>query len=345
MQPLRILFLTEDREDYLADGLLHGLRHTPWVEVVDEPRKHCLYSGEIRSHRCPELGVRGGGFNLYGTLSTRGEPERNQIFRKLERGWFDLVILGNVWRQWGQLLDRRDLLGTVPLALLDGDDDPRLYPGSTTHLRRFGPWRSLAALLGHPRCLYFKREWQVAGPLARAGGRWIGLNSSQIRPTSFSIPEDKLVDSSRLDQPRPQRFPTHIVDPEVQELVGGQMAYAFSSEADYNADLRRSRFGITSRRSGWDCLRHLELAANGCVLCFRDLTDKPASCAPHGLHAGNCISYRSGGELLERLDKLPSEEEDKLRKGAWAWARAHTTRKAAALFLEAFGWRDGAPLA
>jgi hypothetical protein len=112
-RPVRVLFLTDDREDYLADGLLHGLRSTPWVEVVDEPRKHCLYAGGQRSRQCPELEVRGGGFNLYGTLSDDGEPERSQIFRKLERSWFDLVVLGNVWRQWGQLLDRSAVLGSL----------------------------------------------------------------------------------------------------------------------------------------------------------------------------------------------------------------------------------------
>ena len=337
--PLRILVLTDDREDYLADGLLHGLRHTPGVEVVDAPRKDCLYAGEIHSRQCPELGVRGGGFNLYGTLASDGAPERRQLFRKLEHGWFHLVVLGNVWRQWGQLLDWSPVLGSVALALLDGDDDPRLYPGSGTHLRRFGPWRALASLLRQPECLYFKREWQGAGPLARATVRWFGLRGRQVRPLGFSIPEEKLLDPAELDQPRPQRFPTQVIDPELQQLVGGQTGYAFLTEAAYNADLRRSRFGITTRRAGWDCLRHLELAARGCVLCFRDLDQKPASCAPHGLHGGNCLSYRSGDALLRRLNSLSLEEEGRLRRGSWEWAREHTTRQAAARLLEAYGWR------
>jgi hypothetical protein len=337
--PFRLLFLTDDREDYLADGLLHGLRHTPGVEVVDHPRKHCLYTGGIHSHQCPDLGVRGGGFNLYGTLPSDDEPERRQIFRKLERGWFDLVVLGNVWRQWGQLLDWSSVLGTVPLALLDGDDDGRLYPGSGTHLRRFGPWRALASVLRRPGCLYFKREWLATGPLALAMARWFGLRGHQLRPAGFSIPEEKLMDRSALDQPRPQRFPTHLVDPELRRLVGGQDHYAFLTESAYNADLRRSRFGITTRRSGWDCLRHLELAAQGCVLCFRELDQKPATCAPHGLHAGNSISYGSAKELLRRLESLSAAEERRLRQGSWEWARGHTTRHAAARLLEAYGWR------
>ena len=38
----------------------------------------------------------------------------------------------------------------------------------------------------------------------------------------------------------------------------------------------RSRFGVTTKKSGWDCMRHYELAASGCVPCFRDLEEKPA---------------------------------------------------------------------
>jgi hypothetical protein len=337
-RPLRILFLTDDREDYLADGVLHGLRRTPGVDVVDHPRKTCLYAGGIHSTVAPGLGVRGGGFNLYGTLGTEDEPERTQIFRQLEGGWFDLVILGNVWRQWGQLLDWSPLLGAVPLALLDGDDDGRLYPGSGTHLRRFGPWRSLAALLARPDCLYFKREWQGPRALERARLRWFGLGGRQVRPISFSIPEEKLLDPAELEGPRPQRFPTHVVDREVQRRVGGQTGHAFLTESAYNADLRRSRFGITTRRSGWDCLRHLELAAQGCVLCFRDLASKPATCAPHGLHGGNSLSYSSAEELLRRLEALSADEERRLRRASWEWARDHTTRQAAARLLASCGW-------
>jgi len=37
--PVQILFLTDDREDYLADGILHGLKHIPDIQVTDYPKK------------------------------------------------------------------------------------------------------------------------------------------------------------------------------------------------------------------------------------------------------------------------------------------------------------------
>jgi hypothetical protein len=57
---LRLLFLTDDREDYLADDLLHGLRHFSDLELVDWPRKVCLYAGGRVCARAPAYGVRGG---------------------------------------------------------------------------------------------------------------------------------------------------------------------------------------------------------------------------------------------------------------------------------------------
>ena len=52
-----------------------------------------------------------------------------------------------------------------------------------------------------------------------------------------------------------------------------------------------------------------EIAANGAVPCFRDLHLKPATCAPHGMNDGNCISYRSGShDLASRLDSISESE-------------------------------------
>ena len=45
------------------------------------------------------------------------------------------------------------------LAILDGDDDERFYPSSTTRLKHFGPSRWLRKLLSQKTSVYFKREW------------------------------------------------------------------------------------------------------------------------------------------------------------------------------------------
>ena len=131
-----------------------------------------------------------------------------------------------------------------------------------------------------------------------------------------------------------QEFATHCVDPEVGAALGLPGHHAFASEAAYYADLARSRFAITTRRGGWDCLRHYEIAAAGAVPCFRNLEAKPATCAPHGLRSGlNCLSYRDWSDLQKQVVEISPAAYERLVEGAQAWVRGHTTAAAAARLL------------
>ncbi|WP_288917185.1 hypothetical protein [uncultured Synechococcus sp.] len=314
---LRILFLTNDREDYLADGLLHGLRQLPGLEVVDYPRKECMYEGGRQCKVAPEFGVRGGGFSLYGVLTEpQGGIDRSFIWQRLAAGWFDAVLIGNVWRQWGFLLQWRELFAAQPLLLLDGDDDQRLYPRSGTRLRQFGIGTGLTNLLELPSTHMFKRE------LTNRSRKW-GLRLN-VHPLAFSIPESLI--SLKLPN-KSQLFPSHIVDRDLSNKLGASANYVFADEQSYRSDLASSRFGITTRRAGWDCLRHYEIAAAGAVICFRDLDKKPVGCAPHGLIDGlNCISYGSSDDLLKRINALSLQEEVELQSLALAWAQSSSTK-------------------
>ena len=314
---LRILFLTNDREDYLADGLLHGLRQLPGLEVVDYPRKECMYEGGRQCKVAPEFRVRGGGFSLYGVLTEpQGGIDRSFIWQRLAAGWFDAVLIGNVWRQWGFLLQWRELFAAQPLLLLDGDDDQRLYPRSGTRLRQFGIGTGLTNLLELPSTHMFKRE------LTNRSRKW-GLRLN-VHPLAFSIPESLI--SLKLPN-KSQLFPSHIVDRDLSNKLGASANYVFADEQSYRSDLASSRFGITTRRAGWDCLRHYEIAAAGAVICFRDLAQKPVGCAPHGLIDGlNCISYGSSDDLLKRINALSLQEEVELQSLALAWAQSSSTK-------------------
>jgi len=315
-QILRILFLTDDREDYLADGLLHGLRELPSVELVDYPRKECMYEGGRKSSVAPEFAVRGGGFSLYGLLHEQEDAiDRSQIYRRLEAGWFDAVVLSNLWRQWGLLMQWRELLARQPLLLLDGDDDERLYPRSGTRFRQFGFANGLNVLLQAADTHLYKRE------LTRSSKPW-GLRL-QVHPLSFSIPAAVIFDSVPA---KTQMFQTHIVDSELLELTAGSKEHFFVDESAYRSDLGAARFGITTRRAGWDCLRHYEIAASGTIPCFRNLNNKPPKCAPHGLVDGfNCLSYSSATDLHSRIKYLNDNDELLMQQHALAWARQSST--------------------
>ena len=160
---LNILFMSDDREDYLADSLLHGLISLGNHYVVDYPKKEILYSGLLTPEKCAQ--IHGNGFTLYGLLKER-QVDRSLIMSRLEAGRFDLVILSNIWRQFGilPLLLKSMKHGRTKLLLLDGDDDARLYPVSLTKLKQHG-----IQIPGHLHALdgrihYAKRELDLERP-------------------------------------------------------------------------------------------------------------------------------------------------------------------------------------
>jgi hypothetical protein len=91
-----------------------------------------------------------------------------------------------------------------------------------------------------------------------------------VYPISFSIPESKIVPSV----PEKTKLYGHIVP-------GDPSTYIFSDEASYAKDYQASLFGYTCKKGGWDCLRHYEILANGCIPWFRDLDACPANTMTH----------------------------------------------------------------
>ncbi|KZR90621.1 hypothetical protein [Synechococcus sp. MIT S9508] len=322
---VKILFLTDDREDYLADSLLHGIRQLNDAELVDYPRKECLY--QAKTNKSSET-LRGNGFTLYGLLEEpKPEPFRGRIWSRLEEGYFDAVIFSNLWRQWGLALQWKSLIEKQTLIFLDGDDDERHYPNSGSRYRLFGFGTAMRGLLGQSTTHIFKREWTKKTRF--------NPNSVKMHKIAFAIPEEKILSKPISKQ---STFPVHIVDKEVAERVGGQTSYAFKLEHNYRTNLSEARFGITCRRGGWDCLRHYEIAAAGTIPCFRNLKEKPIQCAPHGLQDGyNCIAYSDADDLLERINILPPDQEYTMQHKALDWARSNSTRQRAIEVLQQAG--------
>jgi hypothetical protein len=104
------------------------------------------------------------------------------------------------------------------------------------------------ALLG--RGIYFKRE------LADA--------DSRARPIQFAIPEERIGTVRRV-KVKVQAF----VDPR------DTRTYIYNDEAAYYGDYAESLFGVTTKKDGWDCLRHYEIMANQCIPLFVDLERCP----------------------------------------------------------------------
>lgn len=331
----RIAYINPAREDYLGDSVFHGLRTVLGEDVVDFPKIEYAYDTYPTEWHDR---LYGHGFTLYGLLPDLA-LDRNRMLDRIVDGEFDLVVFSDIWATFGTFVQLApQLRGRVPIAVLDGHDRPEPYPYAGVWWRRRVWWTVPRA---HTRSTYFKRE--ITG-LTGTFRSYLTLPPSlaarlpsirRMRQIAFAIPEEKIV--AEPPQAKDRLLAGHVVDPEVAALLGGQTSYAFADERAYYADLQRSRFGVTTKRAGWDCLRHYELAANGCVPCFRDLDRKPPRCAPHGLDETNCISYSDAQDLRRRLQACDEDRYRSLQHGALSWARANTTRRRALEVLDTCG--------
>lgn len=85
-----------------------------------------------------------------------------------------------------------------------------------------------------------------------------------IHPISFCFPEEKVID----------RIPkkTKVLS----SLIPGNMStYIYNNETDYYNEYRQSLFAMTTKKAGWDCMRHYEIMANGCIPYFPNIEDCP----------------------------------------------------------------------
>jgi hypothetical protein len=322
---MKVLFFTDSCEDYLADGVFHGLRTILGKDVVDYPKAERLYRG------CPARireQIRGNGFTLYGLLEDI-EINRHNVQHKVRSGFYDVVIFGDIGRQLGAFVQSLPNLTAENTIILDGSDSESPYPYSGWFWRNPRYWFLPRANRFHyfkreltPRTLHYRTFLTIPESICR-----MLPYPSNWSPIAFSIPAVKIIKAATT---RTQLFPKQIIDPEVAAKVSGATVDPpYSTEEEYYSDLQASRFAITCKRGGWDCLRHYEFAAQGCVLCFRDLDRKPASCAPHGLGADNCIAYRSYEDLIRQISAITAARYEELHRATLEWVERNTTEERA----------------
>ncbi len=146
----------------------------------------------------------------------------------------------------------------------------------------------VSRLLG--RGLYFKRELIAAQP-----GVW---------PIQLAIPEERIGRGIR-EKTKVQAY----IDPR------DRATYIYQDESAYYGDYAESLFGITTKKAGWDCLRHYEIMANGCIPYFLDLENCPAG----------TMTFLPKRELRSAADLLQSRGPEFFLtpEGVHAWQELH----------------------
>ena len=120
-----------------------------------------------------------------------------------------------------------------------------------------------------------------------------------FRPISFAIPEELIVEKIPEKKSR------------LAFIVPGKIeTYIYNDEESYYKGYQEAIFGMTCKKCGWDCLRHYEILANGCIPYFPDIADLPPDTMtffPKALVRYGNMLYDKGGsdgecqELNRRL--------------------------------------------
>ena len=85
-----------------------------------------------------------------------------------------------------------------------------------------------------------------------------------LHPINFSIPKKKIVSVI---------FPKEKI---VSSLIPGDLStYIYNTEMEYYSEYQKSYFAITKQKGGWDCMRHYEILANGCIPFFINIEKCP----------------------------------------------------------------------
>jgi hypothetical protein len=303
---MKILYITSSGEDYLQDQVLIGLRSIYGENVIDYPKKDVLYENFAK----PKKELYGCGFTIWKNLPDIA-IDRNDIYSRVENGEFDAIIFGSIWRQEEIFTQFRfhNIFNKnrAKICFIDGEDHDKLY---------------LPSLF----CgTYFKREQ----------GKLFGLPF--VKKINFSIPNIKIRHQSIAKE---KVFAIHVQCEEAYKIEeirkNCQRNYAFSDEDLYYDDIARSQYAITMKKSGWDCMRHYEIAANWTVPCFYKLSKKPKSCAPHGLvDMKNVVAFDTADEMKEKINYINKFDlYSQLQLGAIAWARNNSCQQIAKMVME-----------
>ena len=143
-------------------------------------------------------------------------------------------------------------------------------------------------------------------------------------PISFSMPPEKIVEKI----PEKTRIVAHIIP-------GNLSTYIYDSEKNYYQGYKESFFGITMKKGGWDCMRHYEILANGCIPYFVDLENIPENTMTH---FPKDIIAETNKIFLDIMEKKTMEEADIQKCNYYIekllnYTRTHLTTTAMAKYI------------
>jgi hypothetical protein len=87
-----------------------------------------------------------------------------------------------------------------------------------------------------------------------------------VFPIGFGFPENKI---KKTYQQKVKQWSFN--------KPGNLSTYIYKTEDSYYLNYQQSKFALTTKKAGWDCLRHYEIIANGALPYFPDLDECPVN--------------------------------------------------------------------
>lgn len=149
-------------------------------------------------------------------------------------------------------------------------------------------------------------------------------DTTGVWPVSFSSPRGRIWTGGRR--------------PRLLARIYPGAPYAFSDESSYLAEYRASHWGLTHRKGGWDCFRHIEVLFSGAIPLMPDADRIPASAMVH-------YPRRGLRELAERAaEQGPFTSRSALEDLGRHATRWLTSEAMARYLLRVGGYRGGGVL-
>ena len=240
------LINSENGEDYLADLFISAMLCSSKTQVLTDYIPPYLFDDYLGRDT-----LYGKGFTAFCSVPSRLRSSRNivllpksQLMSYIQSSLnSDLtIIFTSIWRrssELNELLHYFDKLKYGQIIVLDGEDHEHLHSCS------------------EKRVAYYKRELRDI-----TGG---------ILPISFCIPPVSLPFLTKGSGYIP--YKTTILAPCDPRW---RASYTFQTQTSYYKQYACSLFAATTKKGGWDCMRHYEILANHCIPYFPNIISKPS---------------------------------------------------------------------
>jgi hypothetical protein len=157
----------------------------------------------------------------------------------------------------------------------------------------------------------------------------VTVSQGEVHPITFSIPKEKICNTRNIKR----KILSSLIP-------GNTKTYIYNTEEDYYNEYKQSYFAITMKKGGWDCMRHYEILANGCVPYFSTIQECPPNTMallPKELliQANTLYETKFHNKTLDQLTETDINEYTILQQKLLEYTKKHlTTDKIAKYILQ-----------